>query len=94
MTVILNIFHNFTHIYIICSDKDPPWFNDEIRQFLNKKNELFKQSHNNGKLQINYNELKCIRSDLVESIWSSKETLREKCQNTEFFLVRIFPHSH
>ena len=24
---------------------------------------------------------------------SDKETLREKCPNTEFFLIRIYPHS-
>ena len=40
--IILNIFcHFIPNKIIICDDKDPPWFNDEIHQTLNKKNELF-----------------------------------------------------
>ena len=34
---------------------------------------LLKLFINNGKLQINYDRLQCIRSDFVESIRSSKE---------------------
>ena len=33
---------------IICNGKDPPWFNDEIRQILKKKNELFEQWWSNA----------------------------------------------
>ena len=47
-------------------------FNDEICQILNKKNELLKQ-FNNSELQSDYHQLQCIRSELVESVWSSKE---------------------
>ena len=66
--------HNFIPNEIItCNDKDPPWFNEEIRQILNKKDELFKQIINNGKLQSDYGRLQCIGSDLVQSISSSKE---------------------
>ena len=43
-----------THKITTCNDKDPPWFNYEIRQILNKKDELFKQFFNNGKLQSDY----------------------------------------
>ena len=43
-----------THKITTCNDKDPPWFNYEIRQILNKKDELFKQFVNNGKLQSDY----------------------------------------
>ena len=57
--IILNIFHNFIPKKIIISR----WFNDKTLQILNKKNELFKQFIKKGKLQ-----LKCMRSDLVESI--------------------------
>ena len=36
--LILNIFHNFIPNKIITyNDKDPPWFNVDIRQILNKK---------------------------------------------------------
>ena len=41
---ILNIFHNYSHNKtILCNDKDAPWFNNEIRKILTKKNEIFKQ---------------------------------------------------
>ena len=34
-----NIFHNYIpNKTILCNDKDPPWFNDEIRKILTKKN--------------------------------------------------------
>ena len=72
--MILNIFNNFIPNKIItCNDKDSLWFNDEIRQILNKKDELFKQFINNGKLKSDYDQLQCIRSELVESMRSSKE---------------------
>ena len=71
---ILNIFHNFISNKIVtCSDKDPSWFNDEIQQILSKKDELFKQFINNGKLKSDFDRLQCIHSDLVETIRSSKE---------------------
>ena len=39
---ILNIFHNYIpNKNIICIDKDPPQFNNEIRETLTKKNEIF-----------------------------------------------------
>ena len=39
---ILNIFHNYIpNKTIFCNDKDPPWFNNEIRKILIKKNEIF-----------------------------------------------------
>ena len=35
---ILNIFHNYIpNKTILCNDKDPPWFNNEIRKILTKK---------------------------------------------------------
>ena len=72
--IILSIFLNFIPNKIVaCNDKNLPWFNDEIRQTLIKKDELFKQFLNNGKLQNDYDQLQCIHSDLLESIRSSKE---------------------
>ena len=47
-----NMFHDFISNKVITwNDKDPPWqLNDQIRQILNKKKELFKQFINNRKL--------------------------------------------
>ena len=74
--IILHIFHNFIPNKIfICNDKDSSWFTDEIRRILNEKNELFKQFFNNGELKIYYYRLECIRGDLVESVWTSKEKI-------------------
>ena len=34
----LNIFHNFIpNENIICNDKDPPWFNNQIKTLIEKK---------------------------------------------------------
>ena len=39
---ILNIFRNYVlNKTVLCNDKDPPWFNNEIRKVLTKKNEIF-----------------------------------------------------
>ena len=39
---ILNIFYNYIpNKTILCNDKDPPWFNNEIRKIRIKKNEIF-----------------------------------------------------
>ena len=34
-----DILHNFiTHEYIICNDRDPPWFNCKIKSLIQEKN--------------------------------------------------------
>ena len=39
----LNISHNFIpNKNTICNDKDPPWFNNQIKTLIEKKNHLFK----------------------------------------------------
>ena len=71
---ILNSFHNhIPHKTIICNDKDPPWFNNQIRQLLNKKKEIFEQYLTIGKSQTDYEWLQVISNSLVETIRSSKE---------------------
>ena len=70
----LNIFHNYIpNKTILCNDKDPPWFNNEIRKILTKKNEIFKQYIANGKSQTNYEGLQLISNSLTETMRSSKE---------------------
>ena len=49
---ILNIFHNYIpNKTILCNDKDPPWFNNDIRKIPTKKNDIFKQYIVNGYLK-------------------------------------------
>ena len=39
---ILNTFHNFIpNKNIICTDKDPLWFNNQIKTLIEKKNHIF-----------------------------------------------------
>ena len=73
---ILNIFHNYIpNKTILCNDKDPPWFNNEIRRILTKKNQIFEQYIANGKSQTDYERLKLTCNSLTETIRSSKEKL-------------------
>ena len=65
---ILNIFRNY-----IPNDKDPPWFNNEIRNILTMKNKIFEQYIANGKSQTNYEQFQLISNSLTETIRSSKE---------------------
>ena len=72
--IILNIFHKYIlNKTILCNDKDPPWFDNEIRKILTMKNEMFKQYIANGKSQTDYEWLQLISNSLTEAIISSKE---------------------
>ena len=71
---ILNIFHNYIpNKTNLCNDKDPLWFNNEIKKILTKKNEIFKQYIANGKPQTHHERLQLISSSLTETVRSSKE---------------------
>ena len=71
---ILNIFHNYIpKKTILCNDKDPPWFNNEIRNILTIKNKIFERYIANGKSQTDYERLQLISNSLTETIRSSKE---------------------
>ena len=73
---ILNIFHNYIpNKTILCNDKDPPWFNNEIRKILTMKNEIFEQYIANGKFQTDRERLQLINNSLTETIRSFKEKL-------------------
>ena len=71
---VLNIFHNYiTNKTILCNEKDPLWFNNEIRKILTMKNKIFEQCIANGTFQIDYERLQSISNSLTETIRSSKE---------------------
>ena len=71
---ILNIFHNFiSNINIFCNDKDPPWFNNQIKTLIEKKNNLFKSYMANGRLAVDRVRLQKAGAELINIIKSSKE---------------------
>ena len=50
---ILNIFSNFIpHEFVVCDDKDPPWFNKKIRALIQGKNVAIKNYRNNSNLGL------------------------------------------
>ena len=52
---ILNIFHNYIpNKTILCNEKDPAWFNNEIRKILTMENKIFEQYIANGESQTHY----------------------------------------
>ena len=66
--------------YLPRNDKDLPWFNDEVRQILNKKDELFKQ-------------LTMIKCNVSVVSWENLLGLQEK--NLVFFYwLNCLIHSH
>ena len=70
----LNIFYNFiTKKYIICNDKDPPWFNNQIKTLIEKKNHLFKSYMANVRLAVDRVRLQRAGAELINIIKSSKE---------------------
>ena len=58
---------------IICNDKDPPWFNNQIKTLLDKKNHLFKSCMGNGRLAVDRVRLQKAGAELINTIKSPKE---------------------
>ena len=70
----LNIFHNFIpNKNTICNDKYPPWFNNQIKTLIEKKNHLFKRYMANGRLTVDRVRLQKAGAELINVIKSSKE---------------------
>ena len=70
----LNMFHKFIpNKNIICNDKDPPWFNNQIKALIEKKNNLFKSYMDNGRLAVDRFRLQKAGADLINIIKSSRE---------------------
>ena len=48
-STILNILSNFIpHEFVVCDDKDPPWFDKKIRALIQEKYVAFKNYRNNS----------------------------------------------
>ena len=70
----LNIFHNFIpNKNIMCNDKDTPWFNNQIKILIEKKNYLFKSYMANGRLAVDRARFQKAGAELIYIIKSSKE---------------------
>ena len=74
-STILNILSNFIpHEFVVCDDKDPPWFNKKIRALIQEKNVAFKNYRNNrGNI-----DLKCRLKYLQTCLNASIEVAKEK----------------
>ena len=71
---IKNILSNYIpHETIICDDKDPPWFNNNIKQLIQEKNNTYK-SHilSDKNLQI-FERVKSFQNQLKCSIEGNKK---------------------
>ena len=67
----LNIFHNFIpNKNIICNDKDHPWFNNQIKTLIEKKNHLFKSYMANGRLVVDQVRLQKADAELITILTS------------------------
>ena len=67
---ILNIFHNFIpNKNKFCYDKDPPWFNNQIKTLIEKKNHLLRKD----RLVENRVTLKKTGVEMINEIKSAKE---------------------
>ena len=72
----LNIFHNFIpNKNIICNDKDPSCYNNQIKTLIEKKNHLFKSYIANGRLAMDRFRLQKANAELINIIKSSKTLL-------------------
>ena len=70
----LNIFHNFIpNRNLICNCKDPPWFNNQVKTLIEKKNHLFKSFMAIGRLTVDRARLQKAVAELINIIKSSKE---------------------
>ena len=70
----LNIFHNFIQDKnTICNGKDSPWFNNQIKTVIEKKNNLFKSYMANGRLAVDRVRLQKAGAELINIIKPSKE---------------------
>ena len=79
-STILNILSNFIpHEYVVCDDKDSPWFNKKVRALIQEKNVALKNYRNNS----SNIPLKCHLKYLQTCLNASIEVAKEKYyQNT------------
>ena len=73
-STILNILSNFIpHEYVVCDDKDSPWFNKKGRALIQEKNVALKNYRNNSSNILLKCHLKYLQTCLNASIEVAKE---------------------
>ena len=89
-STILNIPCNFIpHEFVVCDDKDPPWFNKKIRALIQEKNVAFKNYRNNSSNIDLKCRLKYLQTCLNASIEVTKEKYYHNAVNKLIILVSI-----
>ena len=98
---ILNILSNFiSHEYIICNERDPPWFNSKIKHLIQEKNNAYQLYRNNKTSACFRNRLNFLQDSLKNLIEMSKQkyfsriasklTMTRKSPKTYCFLLKVF----
>ena len=76
---LLNIIHNFvSHERIVCDNRDPPWMNGEIKNFINEKNLAYKSYCLFNRDVFLFEKFKFLQNQLNVSIENSKQTYNSK----------------
>ena len=74
LTIIKNILSNYIpHETITCDDKDPPWFNKNIKQLIQEKNNTYKSYILSDKNPQIFERVKSLQNQLKCSIEGSKK---------------------
>ena len=73
---IKNILSNYIpHETIICDDKDPPWFNNNIKQLIQEKNNTYKSHILSDKNPQFFERVKSLQNQVKCSIEGSKKII-------------------
>ena len=73
---IKNILSNYIpHETITCDDKDPPWFNKNIKQLIQEKNNTYKSYILSDKNPQIFERVKSLQNQLKCSIEGSKKII-------------------
>ena len=71
---ILNIFSNFVpNKTITINDSDPPWMDEDIRNKINEKNELYKKSSYNNYYHRNWLKIQRMTTEISDLIITKKD---------------------
>ena len=73
---IKSIIRNYTsHEMIVCDDKDPPWFNNNIKQLLQEKKNTYKNYILSDKNPQIFDRVKSFQNQLKCSIEGNKKSI-------------------